>query len=69
MAACVGALTVREVALCVIGGHFFAVTLYPRQAAQGPRPRRWEDRVRERRWGRAAAKPERPPATETTLTA
>ena len=26
MAACVGALTVREVALCVIGGHFFAVT-------------------------------------------
>ena len=28
MAACVGALAVREVALCVTGGHFFAVTLY-----------------------------------------
>jgi len=27
MAACVGALAVREVALCVTGGHFFAVTL------------------------------------------
>jgi hypothetical protein len=34
MAACVGALAVREVALCVTGGHFFAVTLYQKSMLQ-----------------------------------